>query len=145
MSHELRTLHSYWSVEEAHLARVQLEAAGVRAFVADATTLGMAWHLGNALEGAKLQVAEEDVERAAEVLEQDENWKADGGEFPETGDDGVIDAEQSGPESKDHGGTLDSVDSLRKPIIWLLLWPVMVVALACVVLLVTSIMEIIRG
>jgi hypothetical protein len=145
MSHELRTLHSYWSVEEAHLARVQLEAAGVRAFVADATTLGMAWHLGNALEGAKLQVADDDVERATEVLEQDESWQPDDGAFPETDDDGAIDADHSEPEDWNYGGTLDGVDSIRKPIVWLLLWPVMVVALAFVILLATSIMEIISG
>ncbi len=145
MSHELRTLHSYWSVEEAHLARVQLEAAGVRAFVAHATTLGMAWHLGNALEGAKLQVAEEDVDRAAEVLEQDENSQAEDGAFPDTDNDAAIEAGPAEPEDGNYGGTLDNVDSIRKPIIWLLLWPVMVVAMGFIVLIVTSFMELILG
>lgn len=119
MSRDLRTINSYWSVEEAHLARVQLDAAGVRAFVADATTLGMAWHLGNALEGAKLQVAEDDVDEAIEILKQDENWRADDADLLENDSGDAIDSDQREDASPDHSGTLNNVDSIRKPVILL--------------------------
>lgn len=133
MSQDLRTLNSYWSLEEAHLARVELEAGGVRAFVADATTLGMAWHLGGAIHGAKLQVAEDDVEEAMAILGQD------------SGPGDNLDTETEATVEPEYSGTLENIDSIRQPVIWLLLTPVLIVALAFAILIATSVIEIIQG
>ena len=53
---------------EAHLAKGLLEANGLTAFLADELTVGVAWHLSNAVGGIKLQVPETDVERATGIL-----------------------------------------------------------------------------
>ena len=140
MSQDLCTLHSYWSVEEAHLARVQLEAAGIRAFISDEQTLGMAWHLGNALQGAKLQVREEDVEQAEAILaeagagtEIEDAWQietADGQAF----DAGQLDdVEEDEPDAEDDG-VFSLIELARQPVMWILLGPpVLCIAILIVV------------
>lgn len=124
MSQELKTLHSYWSVEEAHLARVQLESAGIRAFISDEQMLGMAWHLGNAMQGAKLQVADDDLEQAAQVLEELADEETETAWVEEAGDDVVFDTQQlTADETADDDGVLTNIDSVRRPVIWVLLAP----------------------
>ena len=71
MSLKLVTAVTCPSSIEANIVRNYLEAGGVRAFLADDATIGMAWHLGTALGGVKVQVAEEDADRAAELLDAD--------------------------------------------------------------------------
>lgn len=68
-SAELVTLATFDNSAEASIVRNQLEAAGIRTFLADDATIGMAWHLGVAVGGVKLQVAEQDAERALAELE----------------------------------------------------------------------------
>ncbi len=55
---------------EAHLAKNLLETNGLNAVLVDEFTIGVAWHLSNALGGIKLQVAETDFEGAIAVLEE---------------------------------------------------------------------------
>lgn len=119
MSQELRTLHSYWSLDEAHLARVQLESAGIRAFISNEQTLGMAWHLGNALQGAKLQVAEVDLERAAGILEEQIGPETESTWLDEAGDV-VCDTQQlTQDEDAEDEGVLANIESVSQPVIWL--------------------------
>jgi Putative prokaryotic signal transducing protein len=54
----------------AHIARDALEAAGIKATVADDQMVGMDWLLSTAVGGVKVQVWEEDAERALAVLEE---------------------------------------------------------------------------
>ena len=68
MSERLRTLATFGSPVEANLARNRLEAAGIQAFLADEETVGMAWHLTNAIGGVRLQVANRDAEEALAIL-----------------------------------------------------------------------------
>lgn len=84
MSKKLVTVATFGTPTEANLARNQLDAEGIRAFLADETTVGMAWHLGNAVGGIKLQVADDDAERALSILESNEkvpisedDWQSD--------------------------------------------------------------------
>ncbi|WP_202921541.1 putative signal transducing protein [Anatilimnocola aggregata] len=63
---------------QAHLAKNQLEEAGIRCVLADEVMVSMYWHLSNAMGGIKLQVAEEDLERAAGVLDALEQKRRDG-------------------------------------------------------------------
>ncbi len=69
MSDDLRTVARYNTPMEADLARNRLVAAGIQAFTADDQTVGWLWHLGTALQGIKVQVAESDLARAIEVLD----------------------------------------------------------------------------
>lgn len=54
---------------QAHVAKNALEAAGIRAVIADETVVSMDWFLSNAVGGIKVQVLEEDAERAVAALE----------------------------------------------------------------------------
>lgn len=69
MPEKLATVGTFSTPTEANIVRNHLEADGIRAFLADEAIVGMAWHLGTAVGGVKLQVAEDDVERALAVIE----------------------------------------------------------------------------
>ena len=70
MSGSLKTVAAYPTPIEANLARNRLEAAGIQAFLGDDMTVGWLWHLGTALHGVKVLVAESDLSRATEILEK---------------------------------------------------------------------------
>ncbi|MDE0297753.1 MAG: DUF2007 domain-containing protein [Candidatus Poribacteria bacterium] len=77
MDEKLVTVSTFDMPTEAHLAKGLLEANGLTAFLADELTVGVAWHLSNAIGGIKLQVVETDVERAASILEAREDPSID--------------------------------------------------------------------
>ncbi|MCL4203612.1 MAG: DUF2007 domain-containing protein [Pirellulaceae bacterium] len=84
MSAKLATVGTFSTSTEASIVRNHLEADGIRVFLADEAIVGMAWHLGTAVGGVKLQVAEGDVERALAVIEShgaasiaEEEWQSD--------------------------------------------------------------------
>src|SRR6266852_5573426 len=67
MGESLVAVSSFWSVPEAHVARNQLEAAGIRAVLEGeegASTIG----IGNLTGGVKVLVRGRDVKRALSVL-----------------------------------------------------------------------------
>lgn len=68
---QLITVATFLTPEDAEVARLALESEGIATFLADATFVGMEWWNGNALGWVKLQVAEDDAERAREILSQD--------------------------------------------------------------------------
>lgn len=68
MTDALVTVASFNTAAEAHILRGRLEEDGIRAVVADEDTVNMAWHLGQAVGGVKVQVAGEDAERARAVI-----------------------------------------------------------------------------
>jgi hypothetical protein len=70
MPENLVTIATFNTPEEAALARNFLETRGVKAFLIDEDTVGMFWHMGSALGGVKLQVADIDRDRAEQVLDQ---------------------------------------------------------------------------
>jgi len=78
MSDDLKTVASFATPIEADIARNHLEAAGIQAFLADDQTVGWLWHLGTALQGVKVLVAESDLARAIETLQQSEEPPAAG-------------------------------------------------------------------
>ena len=65
----LITIETYMNAMHASLAKNHLEAAGIRCVLADEFAVSNFWHLSNAIGGIKLQVAEEDFERANAVLD----------------------------------------------------------------------------
>lgn len=72
----MKTVRSYLKVEEAHLAAGYLESCGIEAFVKDDETVGLVWAYSNAIGGVKVEVADEDLQRATELLV--ESAKAEG-------------------------------------------------------------------
>jgi len=82
MSNDFITIATTSTPTEASLIRNQLEAEGIRVYLSDEEAVGMAWYLGNALGGIKVQVASEDADRAFELLDEhdpvtisEEDWK----------------------------------------------------------------------
>lgn len=66
----LVTVQSYRDLSEASIARSVLESAGIQAFLSEENLVRMNWMLSNFLGGIRLQVAEEDLETAQEILAQ---------------------------------------------------------------------------
>src|SRR5215510_13066890 len=70
MSDQLVTIATFDIPAKAHVARGTLEAAGIRAVVNNEEAVSALW-LPTALGGVKVQVLEEDAERAVAVLEKE--------------------------------------------------------------------------
>lgn len=66
----LVTIAAFREPIEAHLARSRLECEGVRCALADEHIVGVYWLSASAVGGVKLQVGEQDRERALRVLEE---------------------------------------------------------------------------
>jgi hypothetical protein len=68
MSRRLRTVASFDLAYKADIVAAALEDAGIEAQVADREIVSMEWLLANAVNGVKVQVAEEDERRAVAVV-----------------------------------------------------------------------------
>jgi hypothetical protein len=68
MSNDLVTVASFADPIEANLAKNNLEAAGVRTFLANEESVDMLWHLGNAMGWIKVQVAHDNLGVARALL-----------------------------------------------------------------------------
>jgi hypothetical protein len=67
----MRSVGSFSKPYEAHLLVSRLEASGIRAFLRDEYTVTLYWLYSNAIGGVKVDVADEDYERAMELLSLD--------------------------------------------------------------------------
>jgi hypothetical protein len=70
VSRRLTTVASFDLAAKAELARNALTAASIPAVIADGEIVAMDWLISNAVGGVKVQVWEEDAERAAAVLDE---------------------------------------------------------------------------
>ena len=70
MSLRLKTIATFTTVEEAHLARSFLESEGVAAFLDSTNVVGALGLSGSLMCEVKLQVAEVDEQWAREILAQ---------------------------------------------------------------------------
>ncbi len=68
MSRRLRTVASFDLAYKADIVVAALEDAGIQAQVADREIVSMEWLLANAVNGVKVQVADEDERRATAVI-----------------------------------------------------------------------------
>lgn len=64
----MTTIATFNKPEEAHLLRMRLEAGGIAAFLLDENLVQIDWLLANAIGGVRVQVADEDVAAAHELL-----------------------------------------------------------------------------
>lgn len=62
------TVGTFLTPWQALLARARLEAEGIDVVIADEHLIRMDWFIAGAVGGVKVQVWEEDVERASEIL-----------------------------------------------------------------------------
>lgn len=69
MSRRFRTVASFDMAYKADLIKAALEEAGIEAQITDREIVSMEWLLANAVNGVKVQVAEEDEGRAAAVID----------------------------------------------------------------------------
>ncbi|HUR53970.1 MAG TPA: DUF2007 domain-containing protein [Gemmataceae bacterium] len=88
MGKRMVTVASFDLAAQARLAENVLKEAGIPVAVADETIVAMDWLLSNAVGGIKVQVWEEDAERATRILEG------------ELGPDDPIDEEQLAAEAE---------------------------------------------
>lgn len=70
MAGKLVTIATFEQSARAHLARGVLEEAGIKAVVTDEAVVTMDWLLGGAVGWVKVQVLEENADRAVAVLEE---------------------------------------------------------------------------
>ncbi len=64
----MQTVASFTEPTEAHLLRTRLEAAGIEAFIRDENLVALVWLHPGVGGGVKVDVADEDYERALEIL-----------------------------------------------------------------------------
>jgi hypothetical protein len=70
MNRKLVTVATFDQPPQAQLAHNAISAAGIRAVVTDEAIVAMDWLLANAVGGIKVQVWEDDADRAVAVLEE---------------------------------------------------------------------------
>lgn len=71
MAGRLVTIATFENSTQSQVAKNALEAEGISAVLGDQMTVDLFWNLSNAIGGVKVQVLEEDVERAVAVLEKE--------------------------------------------------------------------------
>lgn len=64
----MKVVATYHRVDEAHLARACLEDAGITAHLRDEHTVTTDWGLTNAVGGVRLEVVDDDLDAACQVL-----------------------------------------------------------------------------
>lgn len=65
----MKTIASFSQPMEAHLLRARLEASGITAYLRDEHTITLDWLYSNLIGGVKVDVGDEDYERAIELME----------------------------------------------------------------------------
>jgi len=120
MPEQLVTVATFGTSEEAHLAQNRLEAEGIRAYLADEMTVSTYPLLANVLQGIKLQVADEDADKAAAILGPEKRREPE--EREKKPDE---ETEEKDDEDETTPTALDTLRSVGKPVIWLILAPVL--------------------
>jgi len=63
------TVATFSKPEEAHMLRLRLEAGGVPAYIQDENMVQTDWLYSNAIGGVRVQIDEDDADRAKEILQ----------------------------------------------------------------------------
>jgi hypothetical protein len=101
-SHALVTIARFYDVTQADLARIDLEASGIRVFLSNEGLVSTLWHLTGAIGGIKLQVAAADVDRAEAILSRSAKEEDETSDIAaETDDDDSATGESRPPEIDD--------------------------------------------
>lgn len=65
----MKTIASFTTPMDAHLLIARLEGSGVKAYIRDEHMVSVDWLYANAIGGVKVDVADEDLDRALELLD----------------------------------------------------------------------------
>ncbi|HIK04854.1 MAG TPA: DUF2007 domain-containing protein [Trichormus sp. M33_DOE_039] len=88
------TIATFGNYVDANLAKQLLESQGIQCYLANESTVNMAWHLTVAVGWIQLQVSQADIEQAKIVLVSSEFETAVSGEEPLTNDEADDDIEK---------------------------------------------------
>jgi hypothetical protein len=72
----MQTIATFSKAEEAHLLRMRLASVGIEAVLLDENMAQLEQPLSDGIGGVRLQVAEEDVTAARELLAEDHGVRA---------------------------------------------------------------------
>jgi hypothetical protein len=64
----MKTLAAFSKPIDAHMLIARLEGSGIAAFARDENMVTLDWLASNAIGGVKVDVADEDYERAVEIM-----------------------------------------------------------------------------
>ena len=114
----LKTVAKFWDLPLAELAKMKLESEGIPCFLQDKNIVGINWLYANAIGGVRLQVSEEHVETAKQILNKDCSAEL-----------AAMEEEFSKQEKRDlcekcNSPNLQIVDSTRKIGAWFLLFTI---------------------
>ena len=98
MGKRLVTIATFDQAAQARLAKNVLDDAGIQSTVNDESIVAMDWLLSNAVGGVKVQVWEEDAERAVVALEEKLGADGEGFHSPITPEELAAEAEAAIPE-----------------------------------------------
>ncbi len=101
MGKQLVTIATFDQPAQARLVQNALQEAGVRATVSDESLVAMDWLLSNAVGGVKVQVWDEDAEKAVQLLESRFGEHGEGLGTDVTEEELAAAAEVSTPEDGD--------------------------------------------
>ena len=138
---KLITLATFSNAAEVNIVKNVLEEEGIQAYIADQETVGMAWHLGNALGGIKLQVDEKSKQAAEAILER---YHAETEDSLESGSAGSeISAEDAAGDEVDEQDLLTSAEqhierAYKAAVVGLALIPLQLYSIYLLVLAVAS-------
>ncbi len=128
---ELTTISILQNAAEANMVKNQLEAAGIRAYLSGEEAVAMAWYLGDALGGIKVQVAARDAEDALDLLEQkpwQESPEEDNTAFATSATLSALE-DEDGPEEVLSNREKTAMMAGRSAVFGLVFWPLELYAL----------------
>ncbi len=131
MSYNLKTVARFENSGAANIAKNVLTEEGIAAFLASEAVVTALWHEGIAFGGIKLQVKEEDVDRAKQLLadrngEEDQTFEAEAFYDADVIDSDDVEATDLEPEPTEP--EQDTIRAIRAAVIGLLVPPVQLVA-----------------
>lgn len=128
----MKTIATFGDPLTANLAKARLADAGIDALLANEQSVGMAWHLTNAIGGIRLQVTDEAAEEAIAILaEKIEPGEAEAAEAADELDhapsdtDIVNETESDGDEAEEPNLREQTADrALRGALFCIFIFPV---------------------
>ncbi len=101
MHTEFVTVATFQTPVDAHLARSRIEGEGIETILLDENTVHTLWHMNTAFGGIKLQVYEEDGQRAVAILSNNQVGRASQGGLPAVAyDDDTKEEEKTSADKK---------------------------------------------
>jgi Putative prokaryotic signal transducing protein len=115
MSNELITVATFADPIEANLVKNNLEAAGIRTYLANEESVDMLWHVGNAFGWIKVQVGNDDADAARVILGHNKSVMSTLDERVEDLPDATESLRVSSVDDEEQGGQDEDVEDEPEP------------------------------